>query len=184
MTETDQPDSDLFHPHRWFMRKALQLSRKAADAGEVPVGAVMVKGNRLIAQAYNQVEMLNDPTAHAEMIAITQAANALGDWRLTGTVLYVTKEPCPMCAGAIVLARIPLVVWGMSDPLRGGAVSRFQILKNESLNHQTEWIAGILEEECTEVMRTFFQRRRKEGRREEIAQALDAHFSGPAPGRD
>ena len=160
MTETEK--SDLLDPHRWFMRKALQQARRAADAGEVPVGAVIVSEGKLIAQAWNQVEMLKDPTAHAEMIAITQAASALGDWRLTQATLYVTKEPCPMCAGAIVLARIPLVVWGMSDPLRGGAISRFNIFKSEALNHQVDCLAGVLEGECKEIMQDFFRRRRAE----------------------
>ncbi len=145
------------------MRRALGLSRRAAEAGEVPVGAVIVHDGKLIAQAWNQVELLKDPTAHAEMIAITQAASALGDWRLTGTVLYVTKEPCPMCAGAIVLARIPTVVWGMTDPLRGGALSRFSICNSEALNHRVTCIPGVLEEECREVMVGFFRNRRNEG---------------------
>jgi tRNA(adenine34) deaminase len=147
-------------PHRWFMRKAIQQARKAAEAGEVPVGAVIVSEGKLIAQAYNQVELLKDPTAHAEMIAITQAASATGDWRLTNAVLYVTKEPCPMCAGAIVLARIPLVVWGMSDPMRGGAVSKFNIFQSDTLNHRVDCLTGVLEDECKAVMQDFFRRRR------------------------
>lgn len=139
------------------MRVALRQARRAAEAGEVPVGAAIYHGDRLIAQAHNQVELLKDPTAHAEMIAITQAANALGDWRLGDCVLYVTKEPCPMCAGAIVLARLPVVVWGMTDPVRGGAVSRFQILQSEALNHRTSFHAGLLEEECRAIMQAFFR---------------------------
>nr|HPJ57975.1 nucleoside deaminase [Kiritimatiellia bacterium] len=107
---------------------------------------------------------LKDPTAHAEILAITQAASAAGDWRLTDSILYVTKEPCPMCAGAIVLARIPLVVWGMSDPLRGGGLSRFRILQTPELNHRAEVIAGVLEEECAALIQGFFRRRRREGR--------------------
>lgn len=162
MSETpkEAAPGDVFHPHRWFMRRALALAVKAADAGEVPVGAVIVHQDRLIAQAWNQVEMLKDPTAHAEMIAITQAASALGDWRLEDTVMYVTKEPCPMCAGAIVLARIPLVVWGMSDPARGGALSHFRIFDSETLNHRVKAMPGILEEECRELMQGFFRQRR------------------------
>jgi len=171
--ESDDRQSDLFNPHRWFMRKAVALARKAAAADEVPVGAVIVHGEKLIAQAYNQVELLKDPTAHAEMIAITQAANALGDWRLNDTVLYVTKEPCPMCSGAIVLARIPVVVWGMSDPLRGGAISKFNILQSDTLNHRVECITGVLEEECKEVMQDFFRRRRAESQKNEIAERLE-----------
>lgn len=114
--------------HEARMRLALRQARAAAAAGEVPVGAVIYNSGQLAGQAWNQTQTLKDPTAHAEILAITQAASAAGDWRLTDSILYVTKEPCPMCAGAIVLARIPLVVWGATDPLRGGAVSRFQIL--------------------------------------------------------
>jgi len=171
---------DVFNPHRWFMRKAILLARRAAEAGEVPVGAVIVHENRLVAQAWNQVEMLKDATAHAEMIAITQAASALGDWRLTDTVLYVTKEPCPMCSGAIVLSRIPLVVWGMTDPLRGGAVSKFNILQSDSLNHRVECITGILEDECKEVMQDFFRKRREEAQREHIVEQIEQ--LNPQPG--
>jgi tRNA(adenine34) deaminase len=160
----EAPTGDVFDPHRWHMRRAVTLARKAAAADEVPVGAVIVHNGHMIAQAWNQVELLKDPTAHAEMIAITQAASALGDWRLNDTVLYVTKEPCPMCAGAIVLARIPVVVWGMSDPERGGALSRFNILQNEALNHQVTCLTGVLEEECRSVMQEFFRRRRSEAR--------------------
>jgi len=174
-----EQSGDIFNPHRWFMRKALTLARKAAAADEVPVGAVIVQGDRLIAQAWNQVELLKDPTAHAEMIAITQAANAIGDWRLTETVMYVTKEPCPMCAGAIVLARIPTVVWGMSDPLRGGAVSKFNILQSDTLNHRVDCITGILEEECKEVMQEFFKRRRQESQQEKVTRLIDAKMPHP-----
>ncbi|MBN1268486.1 MAG: nucleoside deaminase [Kiritimatiellae bacterium] len=146
--------------HEKYMRLALKQAVAAAEAGEVPVGAVIIHQGRIIGQAHNQVELLKDPTAHAELIAITQAASALGDWRLTDTVLYVTKEPCPMCAGAIVQARIPLVVWGMTDPLRGGAVSVFNILRHEGLNHRAECVSGVLEEECKALVQAFFRSRR------------------------
>jgi tRNA(adenine34) deaminase len=139
------------------MRLALKQAQMAAQEDEVPVGAVIVQGDRLIGQAHNQVERLKDPTAHAEMIAITQAASALADWRLADTIMYVTKEPCPMCAGAVILARIPLVVWGMTDPLRGGAVSIFNMLQNPGLNHRAEFISGILEDECRDIMQAFFK---------------------------
>ena len=152
--------------HEARMRLALRQAQRAAEAGEVPVGAVIYNGGELAGQAWNQTRTLNDPTAHAELIAITQAAAAAGDWRLTDSVLYVTKEPCPMCAGAIVLARIPLVVWGMSDPLRGGAVSRFNILQSTDLNHRSDVLAGVLEEECTVLMRNFFKKRRQENKTE------------------
>lgn len=139
------------------MRVAIRQAERAARLGEVPVGAAIFRGAQLLAQAHNQVEMLKDPTAHAEMIAITQAASALGDWRLTECVLYVTKEPCPMCAGAIVLARIPMVVWGASDPFRGGAVSRFNIFQSAALNHRVQFRAGFLEEPCRLLLQQFFK---------------------------
>ena len=150
--------------HEVRMRLALRQAERAAEAGEVPVGAVIFNGGALAGQAWNQTRTLNDPTAHAEMIAITQAAAATGDWRLTDSILYVTKEPCPMCAGAIVLARIPLVVWGMTDPLRGGAVSRFPILQSGELNHRAEVMSGVLEEECTALIKDFFRKRRMENK--------------------
>lgn len=153
--------------HEARMRLALRQAQRAAAAGEVPVGAVVFNGGELAGQAWNQTRTLKDPTAHAEIIAITQAASAAGDWRLTDSILYVTKEPCPMCAGAIVLARIPLVVWGMNDPLRGGAVSRFQILQTAELNHRSEVISGVLEEECTALMKDFFKKRRLENKNDE-----------------
>jgi len=144
-----------------YMRMALKQAALAEAAGEVPVGAVIVhREATLIGQAHNSTEMLKDPTAHAEILAITQGAAALGDWRLADTTLYVTKEPCPMCAGAIVSARIPRVVWGMTDPQRGGALSRFRILQDEQLNHRAECVAGVLEEECLAIMQRFFKARR------------------------
>ena len=152
--------TDELDLHAVRMRTALRQAQRAAEEGEVPVGAAIYKDSHLIAQAHNQTETLKDPTAHAEMIAITQAAAAVENWRLDGTVLYVTKEPCVMCAGAIVLARIPLVVWGTSDPLRGGAASRFQILQSETLNHRTDFLTGVLEEECTALLKDFFKVRR------------------------
>ena len=153
--------------HEARMRLALRQAKLAAEAGEVPVGAVVYNGGELAGQAWNQTRMLKDPTAHAEMLAITQAASAAGDWRLVDSILYVTKEPCPMCAGAIVLARIPLVVWGMSDPQRGGAVSRFQILQTAELNHRSEVLAGVLEAECTALIKDFFKKRRLESKKDE-----------------
>lgn len=150
--------------HEARMRQALRQAKIAAEAGEVPVGAVIYNGGTLAGQAWNQTRTLKDPTAHAEIIAITQAASAAGDWRLTDSILYVTKEPCPMCAGAIVLARIPLVVWGLSDPLRGGAVSRFQILQTAELNHRSEVLSGVLEDECAALIKDFFKKRRLENK--------------------
>ena len=157
-----EPPGMMIHEAR--MRMALRQAKMAAEAGEVPVGAVIYNGGELAGQAWNQTQLLKDPTAHAEMLAITQAASAAGDWRLTDSILYVTKEPCPMCAGAIVLARIPLVVWGMSDPQRGGGVSRFNILQSEELNHRSEVLIGVLEAECTAIIRDFFKKRRLESK--------------------
>ncbi|MDW8458222.1 MAG: nucleoside deaminase [Verrucomicrobiota bacterium] len=159
---TPLPHDANWAPCEEHMRTAIRQAERAAALNEVPVGAAIYLGNRLLGQAHNQVEMLKDPTAHAEMIAITQAASALGDWRLTDCVLYVTKEPCPMCAGAIVLARIPMVVWGATDPLRGGAISRFQIFQSEALNHRVDYRAGFLEEPCLELLQSFFRKLRQE----------------------
>jgi len=133
------------------MAQALQQAALAVEAGEVPVGAIVVRVQTVIGRAYNQVELLKDPTAHAEMIAITQAASAIGDWRLTDTVLYVTKEPCPMCAGAIALARIPKVVFGASDPKSTGTLNAGEIVR------------GVLEKECRLILQDFF----KDARRQE-----------------
>jgi tRNA(adenine34) deaminase len=158
---------DLEH-HAHFMNLAVREAQAAADAGEVPAGCVIVdalpavptRAAPLIGRAHNQVEQLRDPTAHAEMIAITQAAAARGDWRLTDTVLYVTKEPCAMCAGAIVLARIPVVVYGAPDPQRGGAESVFNILHHPRLNHRCHVIGGVLAGPCASLLRNFFRGRR------------------------
>lgn len=128
----------------------------AVEAGEVPVGAIVVRARTVIGRAYNQVELLKDPTAHAEMIAITQAANAIGDWRLTDTVLYVTKEPCPMCAGAIVLARIPKIVFGAYDPHPGFARGAAEA-GNSGAVKAAEIQGGVLAEECRELLQGFFK---------------------------
>ena len=156
--------------HNYFMRLALQQAEKAATAGEVPTGCLIIEtppdpdtitaAIKIIGRAHNQTESLNDPTAHAEMIAITQASSALGDFRLTNTTLYVTKEPCAMCAGAIVLARIPLVVFGTPDPRRGGH-SLFGILDHPSLIHRAQILGGVLEEPCTHLLTSFFRARRQ-----------------------
>ena len=134
--------------HEYYMRLALQEAEAARDEQEVPVGAVIVQGDRVVASAHNQREQLHDPTAHAEMIAITQAASVKKDWRLDDCVMYVTLEPCPMCAGAIVLARMPVVVYGASDPKGGAAQTLFRLLDNPRLNHRAEIVAGVLEDRC------------------------------------
>lgn len=143
-----------------FMRLALAEARRAADEGEVPVGAVIVCRGEVVAAAHNQREALRDPTAHAEMVAITQAAESLGAWRLEGCTLYVTLEPCPMCAGAIVQARVPRVVYGAADPKAGAVESLYHLLEDERLNHRCEIERGVLAEECGAVLREFFRKRR------------------------
>ena len=154
-----------------FMRMALREAEKAAADGEVPTGCVIVEEPenpdalpseaRILGRAHNQAEMLVDATAHAEMLALSAAFQAKGSWRLTGTRLYVTKEPCPMCAGAIILARIGTVVWGVSDPKRGGGTT-FNIFAHPGINHHPEIVSGVLEEPCRAVLVDFFRRRRAE----------------------
>jgi len=146
-----------FSTDELYMGMALREAERAAEEGEVPCGAVIVKDDMLIGKAHNQTETLKDPTAHAEILAITQAAAALENWRLNDAVMYVTKEPCPMCAGAIVLARLKKVVWAVDDPKRGGARSKFEILDHADLNHRVEIETGILEEECKAILQGFFR---------------------------
>ncbi|WP_350213591.1 tRNA adenosine(34) deaminase TadA [Botrimarina sp.] len=143
-----------------MMRLALGEARAAASDGEVPVGAVITCGDQVVAAAHNQREALRDPTAHAEMIAITQAAESLGGWRLENCTLYVTLEPCPMCAGAIVQARAPRVVYGARDPKAGAVESLYSLLSDTRLNHRCQVLGGVLEEECGGVLREFFRSRR------------------------
>ena len=138
----------------------MRCARKAGEAEEVPVGAVVVRDGKVIARAWNQVEMLKDATAHAEMLAITQAEAAVGDWRLNECDLYVTKEPCPMCAGAIVLARLRRVVFGCPDPKGGAAGGWINLLQSESLNHRCEVTGGVLGAEAAALLRDFFGKKR------------------------
>ncbi len=156
----DEPIIDL-HSDHYFMGEALRQAVRAYEAEEVPIGAVVVRGGRVIARAYNQVEMLKDATAHAEMLALTQAEAAVGDWRLTDCDLYVTKEPCPMCAGAIVHTRIARVVFGAPDPKAGSAGGVINLLQFPSLNHRSEITAGVREEECRRLLQTFFAEQRR-----------------------
>lgn len=151
--------------HEHFMQIALDEARQAFREEEVPVGAVIVNDGRIIAQAHNQREQLHDPTAHAEMIAITQAAESLGSWRLDGCTLYVTLEPCPMCAGAIIQARIPTVVYGATDPKAGAVDSLFRLLDDRRLNHRAEVIADVSAAECGEILTRFFQQQRQLGKK-------------------
>jgi tRNA(adenine34) deaminase len=151
--------------HEEFMRQALRQAEQAAIVGEVPVGAVIVREQKVIAAAYNQREQLHDPTAHAEMIAITQAATVMQDWRLENCTLYVTLEPCAMCAGAILQARIPLVVFGATDPKAGAVQTLFQLLSDRRLNHRAEVISGIGAAECGEILTRFFCQQRALGKK-------------------
>ncbi|NRA94925.1 MAG: tRNA adenosine(34) deaminase TadA [Planctomycetes bacterium] len=143
-----------------FMRQALREASEAADEGEVPVGAVVVHQGRIIGRGHNQREMLNDPTAHAEMIAMTAAAAYLESWRLEDCTLYVTLEPCAMCAGAIVLARVPRLIYGAGDPKAGACGSILNVVDEPRLNHRVKPDGGLLEAECSEILRAFFQDRR------------------------
>ena len=145
-----------------FMREALRQARKAFEASEVPVGAVVVRGGKIIGRAHNQVELLKDATAHAEMLALTQAEAAVGDWRLTDCDLYVTKEPCAMCAGALVHTRIRRVVFGCADPSAGAAGSMMNLLQMQSLNHRCEIRSDVLQKECAAILQEFFRKRRDE----------------------
>lgn len=143
-----------------FMAEALKEAALAEEMGEVPIGAVIVRGDEIIAAAHNLVETSKDPTAHAEMLAIRQAAARLGGWRLTGCHMYVTVEPCSMCAGAIVWARIEKLFIGTDDPKGGACGSIFNIPQEKKLNHYTEIETGLLREECSEIMKTFFKKLR------------------------
>jgi len=153
------------HPHDHWMKRALDQAVMAFDADEVPVGAVVVYEDRVIAEACNQRETLNDPTAHAEMIAITQAAESLGSWRLLDCTLYVTLEPCPMCAGAIVQARVPFVVYGASDPKAGACDSLFHITGDIRLNHQSAVLGGVMQNDCQTILQEFFRQKRAQGKK-------------------
>ena len=146
------------------MGEALRQAARAYEAEEVPVGAVVVRAGRIIARAFNQVELLKDATAHAEMLALTQAESAVGDWRLTDCTLYVTKEPCPMCAGAIVHTRLARVVFGAPDPKAGAAGSALNLLQFATLNHHCEITAGVRDAECRAMLRNFFLEQRADGK--------------------
>ena len=147
-------------PDDRLMRLALEEARAAAAGGDVPVGAVAVRGDEVVARAGNAREREQDPTAHAEILALRQAARAVGSWHLEGCALYVTLEPCAMCAGALVLARIDRLVLGAPDPKAGFAGSLGDIVRDGRLNHEVEVTVGVLAEECGEVLRAFFAERR------------------------
>ncbi len=151
--------------HDHFMQIALEEAELAMHEDEVPIGAAIVHNGRVIARAHNQREQLNDPTAHAEMIAITQAANELHSWRLDGCTLYVTLEPCPMCAGAIILARMPTLVYGAIDPKAGAVHTLFHLLDDRRLNHRVEVVSGVMGEPCSRILSQFFQEQRRHGKK-------------------
>ena len=152
-------DAEGEEDERW-MRMALGEAERAEEEGEVPTGCVIIdSAGNIIGRAHNRTEGLTDATAHAEMLALSKAFEARGNWRLTGCSLYVTKEPCPMCAGAIVLARPSRVIWGVSDMKRGGS-SVFDIFRHPGMNHHPEFSAGVLEEPCREILQKFFKTRR------------------------
>jgi tRNA(adenine34) deaminase len=147
-----------------YMQAALRQAEIAEENGDVPIGAVIVHNGQIIAKAYNQREQLKDPTAHAEIIALTQAAAALETWRLNDCTIYVTLEPCTMCAGALVLARLDRLVYGCDDPKTGAVKSLYNIVTDERLNHQLEVTSGVLAEDCTALLQQFFLRRRNENK--------------------
>jgi len=145
-----------------YMKMAIEQAGIAEENGDVPIGAVIVYKNQIIAKAYNQRQQLNDPTAHAEIIALTQAAAFMESWRLNGCTIYVTLEPCPMCAGALVLSRMDRLVYGCDDPKTGACKSLYNIVQDERLNHRLEVTSGVLANECGKLLQDFFQHRRIE----------------------
>jgi len=163
MSELTPPE--ILQPHNQWMRFALAQAEIAFEQAEVPVGAVIVHQGRIIAEGYNQRETLNDPTAHAEMIAITQAAESLGSWRLLDCTLYVTLEPCPMCAGAIVQARLPTVIYGTADPKAGACHTMYRITEDERLNHRCSVMGGVLQADCRAILQQFFAEQRAKGKK-------------------
>ena len=161
----DEPIIDLQSDH-YFMGEALRQARRAYEAEEVPVGAVVVREGRIIARAFNQVELLKDATAHAEMLALTQAEESVGDWRLADCTIYVTKEPCPMWAGAIVHVRLARLVYGASDPKGGAAGSALNVLQFPTLTHRCDITRGVREAECRSLLQSFFAEQRERAKPE------------------
>jgi len=155
----------LVKSDEYFMRAALAEARMALEEDEVPIGAVVVHDEQIIGRGHNQREALNDPTAHAEMIAITAASSHLQSWRLEGCTLYVTLEPCVMCAGAIVQARIERLVFGATDPKAGACISLFQLTNDQRLNHRIVPVSGALREECADLLQQFFAQQRALGKK-------------------
>lgn len=162
-----------------WMRRALAEARAAEGRGEVPVGAVIVRGDELVATGHNLTHTLQDPSAHAEMVAIRRAAQATGHWRLLDCTLYVTLEPCTMCAGAIVLARVPRLVFGAADPKAGMCGSLGNLVQDPRLNHRVELVGGVLAAECGDLLRNFFRARRRVPRPTERVAGGDADVADP-----
>jgi len=148
-----------------YMRIAIEQAKIAEENGDIPIGAVIVYKNQIIAKAYNQREQLRDPTAHAEIIALTQAAAFVESWRLNGCTMYVTLEPCPMCAGALVLSRMDRLIYGCDDPKAGACKSLYNIVQDKRLNHRLEVTTGVLQEQCRQQLQEFFSRRREENKK-------------------
>ena len=148
-----------------FMQAAIESAKIAEENGDVPIGAIIVYQEQIIGKAYNQRQQLQDPTAHAEIIALTQAAAFVESWRLNGCTMYVTLEPCPMCAGALVLSRMDRLVYGCDDPKAGACKSLYNIVQDERLNHRLEVTSGVLQEQCRQQLQEFFSRRREENKK-------------------
>ena len=157
MSNSEEP---IWQSHQRFMAKAVMLAEQAFEEGEVPVGAIVVHNNMIVGKGYNQVERLNDPTAHAEMLAVSAACDTLGEKYLSECTLYVTLEPCAMCAGALVWSKVGMVVFGATDSKAGACGSVFNILQNNQLNHRPEVIQGILEQDCEYLLTSFFSSKR------------------------
>jgi tRNA(adenine34) deaminase len=164
-SESHEFDSEMIDMDQQWMRRAIAYAQQAMELDEVPVGAVITLNQRVIGAGWNQREQLQDPTAHAEMIAITQASASLSSWRLQGCTLYVTLEPCPMCAGAIIQSRIERVVYGASDPKAGAVNSLYQLLTDPRLNHRCQVTGGVMAGECGALLSHFFQAQRKLGKK-------------------
>jgi tRNA(adenine34) deaminase len=165
-SQLDIPALDLNDDAR-FMTVALREAAAAAEDGEIPIGAVIVYKAKIIGRAHNQRERLSDPTAHAEMIALTQAAAYLSSWRLCGCTMYVTLEPCAMCAGALVLARIDRLVYGPADPKAGACETLYKIVNDKRLNHQVEVVSGFMAQPCREILQDFFAAKRRKTQKPE-----------------
>jgi len=163
--ENEPSESELIDWDKTYMRQALALAEQAYEEDEVPVGAIITRGQRVVGAGWNQREALQDPTAHAEMIAITQAAASISSWRLEECTLYVTLEPCPMCAGAILQSRVKRVVYGATDPKAGAVDSLFRLLDDPRLNHRAEVTGGVLGDQCGLILSSFFQEKRRQGKK-------------------